>query len=347
MGDISKTIWTAPIRATARPLHISIGDKSVANAATVEIPLYEMDSNVSISSTAQTTNVAANFFDKGGFLLTDPKMVAVFIGDWSASPSQVKSLTQFCKDLMQGTLLDVLKQYGFNQGTVIGTAMIPSKQTTFNEVQLGLLLQDAINKKILPEPVDKQMCYMLFFSDNIGFSDPSLQLSLCEPKNSTAFGFHHDIITAAGNRLIYSFIPSLNDACVTSTCAKSSSCSLSTSETQLQRQTQVASHEFAEMVTNPLGTGWFNIKTGDEIGDVCNGTNTNMTVGDNTWLVQKIYSKTDDQNTSGRSICFADTQSTSALEAAQRLSDTDLLVLACVAGTIMLLAGLFSRAWKS
>ena len=330
------------------PLSKTLWASAWANAAGAPpIPEYSLDSNVSISSTAQTTDVAANFFDKGGFLLTDPKMVVVFIGDWSNSQSQMKSLYQFCKDMMQGTLLDVLKQYGFKSGTVVGSAIIPTKQTSFSEPTLGLLLQDAINKKILPEPVDKQMCYMLFFSDNIGFSDPGLQLSLCEPKNSSAFGFHHDLITLAGNKLIYSFIPSLNDACITSTCARSTSCSLSTSETQLQRQTQVASHEFAEMVTNPLGTGWFNVKTGDEIGDVCNGTNTNMTVGGNTWLVQKIYSKTDDQNTSGRATCFGDTQSTSALEVAQRLSNQDLLILAGIAGALMFISGLVSRFRRS
>ena len=49
--------------------------------------------------------------------------------------------------------------------------------------------------------------------------------------------------------------------------------------------------------TNPLGSG------PHENGDICNGSNGTITVGANTWTVQQMYSKFDDQQTNGATIC--------------------------------------------
>ena len=51
----------------------------------------------------------------------------------------------------------------------------------------------------------------------------------------------------------------------------SGGCSLNLGETQEQRRTQVASHEFLEMISDPdVPTGWYG-NSSDEIGDTCNG----------------------------------------------------------------------------
>jgi hypothetical protein len=83
---------------------------------------------------------------------------------------------------------------------------------------------------------------------------------------------------------------------------------LQLSHTQEQRRTQVASHEFAEMVTDPVPpTGWYDQSdpNSGEIGDICNGQSDTITVGPNTWTVQRIYSSTDDQQSGGSNYCLS------------------------------------------
>jgi hypothetical protein len=75
-------------------------------------------------------------------------------------------------------------------------------------------------------------------------------------------------------------------------------------ETQEQRQTQVTSHEYAEMVTDPQLTAWF--EPGAENGDICNGESATITVGPNTWTVQRMYSKFDDINSNGAVQCVVE-----------------------------------------
>lgn len=86
-------------------------------------------------------------------------------------------------------------------------------------------------------------------------------------------------------------------------CPDDGSCSLHLAETQEQRQTQVTSHEFAEITTDPELNAWFG--SNGENGDICNGETDTITVGANTWTVQRTYSKTDDINTGGASFWAA------------------------------------------
>ena len=98
-------------------------------------------------------------------------------------------------------------------------------------------------------------------------------------------------------------IPALDNACLHSSCPSDAGCSLHLAETQEQRQTQVTSHEFSEMVTDPQLNAWFETSSGAENGDICNGESDTITVGPNTWTVQRMYSKFDDIQHNGASFC--------------------------------------------
>jgi len=80
-------------------------------------------------------------------------------------------------------------------------------------------------------------------------------------------------------------------------------------QTQEQRQTQVASHELAEVLTNPkvgVHEAWTSPGPGPhENGDICNGRAGTIIVGDNTWTVQLTYSKLHDMDTNGKTTCIA------------------------------------------
>jgi hypothetical protein len=126
---------------------------------------------------------------------------------------------------------------------------------------------------------------------------------MCEPNGDTAFGYHYYFTTTAGNALAYSVIPGLTDACLQNSCpGNDAGCSLHLGETQEQRQTQVASHEFSEMVSDPQLTAWYDPANGEN-GDICNGVSDTITVGPNTWTVQRMYSLYDDIQSNGATIC--------------------------------------------
>src|SRR5258708_36862648 len=114
---------------------------------------------------------------------------------------------------------------------------------------------------------------------------------MCEQKSSNAFGYQNSITTAKGNPCYYSVVPGLSDTCLKNSCAKDNSCSLHLAETQEQRQTQVTSHEFSEMISDPQLNAWYDNSSGNENGDICNRTTGTITMGANTWHVQKTYSK--------------------------------------------------------
>jgi hypothetical protein len=139
---------------------------------------------------------------------------------------------------------------------------------------------------------------------------------MCESTSDNAFGFHFDFVTRAGNEFYYAVIPGLDDNCIKNSCpGGDGSCSLKLTQTQEQRLTQVTSHEFAEMITDPKFTqGWYGTSS-DENGDICNGESATITVGPNTWTVQRQYSKIDDENSNGTNFCVVSASNPIALRA--------------------------------
>jgi hypothetical protein len=85
-------------------------------------------------------------------------------------------------------------------------------------------------------------------------------------------GFHDHFTTTAGHQFYYAFVAYFSD---------------------VNSGTVVASHELAEMITDPEYTAWTPDGGYTEIGDLCEGSDATITVGSNTWTIQEIYSDTD------------------------------------------------------
>jgi hypothetical protein len=147
----------------------------------------------------------------------------------------------------------------------------------------------------------------MFLADNLGVEDPGFGVTMCEATNDNAFGYHWYFNTAAGHPCYYAIVPGLTNACLTSSCPSDAGCSLHLAETQEQRQTQVASHEIAEMISDPQLGSWTDTASGEENGDLCNGVQGSITVGPNTWKVQKMYSKYTDDFSGGALTCIDST----------------------------------------
>jgi hypothetical protein len=258
-----------------------------------------------------------DFVYNGGAVITCPLIYASFWGKhWGlpARQAQQARLVQFLKDMVASSWMNVMSQYGagtgagsglFMQSSFIANVQVNINNTDLTDANIQTILQNAINAGTIPEPPanNKSQVVIIFLDESVGVKDPSLRITMCEPSGDNAFGYHFDFETAKGNECYYAVIPSLDDQCIKNTCP--GACSLNLAETQEQRRTQVVSHEFAEMITDPkFQSGWFG-PASDENGDICNGQTATITVGANTWNVQRTYSKIDDINSNGANFCIA------------------------------------------
>jgi len=245
----------------------------------------------------------------GGSVIKLPRIVVAFWGDWSDAAHQQRAqrLTQFMRDLLASKYMNILSQYGVGKGagkagSVVGSVSIGAVPNSLDESGIHATIQAAIDAGTLDEPAANDVL-VIFLAEGIGVDDGGLHVTLCEPTNDNAFGYHNFFTTVAGNRYAYAIVPALDDDCLRNSCNTDNGCSLRLAQTQEERQTQVASHEFSEMATNPFGDGWFDDADGNENGDICNGKPASITVGANRWNVQQMYSKRDDNSSGGATIC--------------------------------------------
>src|SRR6266704_1248145 len=147
--------------------------------------------------------------------------------------------------------MNVLSQYGAGSGSGSGLFMqasfISGVAASISDTDIHNILPGAINSGAIPEPPANNTthCLVVFLDSSIAVRDTTLGISMCEPSGDNAFGYHFFFTTAAGHPCYYSIIPSLDDTCLINTGCGGGGCSLSLSQTQEQRRTQVASHEFA------------------------------------------------------------------------------------------------------
>jgi hypothetical protein len=252
------------------------------------------------------------FVNHGGPIVATPLVYASFWGSqWTADAAHLTRaarLTQFLTDMVASQYMNVLSQYGSSSGAggacYLGASFVNNVPNNMTDPQIRALIQTCITAGVIPQPgTPANTCLIVYLADNLAINDPGDGLVLCEPTNDTAFGYHDFFNTTAGPPMYYAIIPGLSDACLKSSCAgNDGGCSLHLAETQEQRQTQVTSHEFGEMITDPQLNAWWDSSGGEE-GDICNGESATIAVGPNTWTVQKSYSKTDDVASNGATFC--------------------------------------------
>ncbi|MGI8802983.1 MAG: hypothetical protein ACR2KV_12545 [Solirubrobacteraceae bacterium] len=252
---------------------------------------------------AGAAQLDANFAYRGGWVLNSPDVFLSFWGgSWGdkAHATPRANLIQYIQDLVASDYMNILSQYGVGQGagragTYRGASALTTATGDLTGAGVEAGIQSLIDGGVVPEPGNpSSMALLVFMDESIRINDPGRRLVLCEPAGDTAFGYHSFFTTSAGNRCHYAVIPAVTDTCVRSSCP-SGGCSLQLSQTQEQRRTQVASHEFAEMVTDPQINAWLGTKD-KENGDICNGQPGTISVGKRTWTVQRMYSRTNDVN---------------------------------------------------
>ncbi len=251
----------------------------------------------------------------GGPVIKMPQMYSTFWGpEWLSDPvhlTRAGSLSQFLKDLGASKYMNILSQYG--AGTGAGTAcfirasFLTTVTSAITDANIQTTIQSCINAGVLPEPSNpSNVALIIYMSESVGVSAIPGGGNMCEAAGDVAFGYHSHFTTAKGNPFYYAVIPGLSDTCLKQSCSSDAGCSLHLAEAQVNRLTQVTSHEFSEMVTDPELNAWWDSNSGSEIGDICNGESDTITVGSNTWTVQREYSKTDDVNSNGATFCVTE-----------------------------------------
>jgi hypothetical protein len=252
------------------------------------------------------------FVYNGGPVVTCPFVYTSFWGSqWGELDHLVEAgrLSQFCDDLVNSDFMNILSQYGVGTGNGSGLFMqasfVHNVPNQLADSDIHNIIQSCIDSGAIPEPGANNVL-IIYLDENTDVNDPGLGITMCEAAGDTAFGYHNFFTTAAGNPFYYAVIPGLDDACLQNSCpGDDAGCSLHLSETQEARRTQVTSHEFAEMCSDPQLNAWYDPLNG-ECGDICNGESNSITgtTSPNIWTVQNQYSKYDDMNTNGAVYCL-------------------------------------------
>lgn len=254
------------------------------------------------------------FVYNGGPVVTCPLAYVSFWGSaWLNDPGHIAAaarLTQFVQDLGASDYMNPLAQYGAGfgagSGLFIQASFVTSVAANLSNSDIVNNIQALIDNAVLPEPPanNTSNILLIYLDEFTDVNDAGLGIVMCEPSGDTAFGYHDFFVTRAGNPFYYAVIPSLTDTCLTESCpGGDAGCSLKLTETQEQRRTQVTSHEYAEMITDPQLNAWYDPAFG-ECGDLCNGeTDTIVGASGNVWNVQPEYSKFDDLQSNGAIYC--------------------------------------------
>ncbi len=302
----TETLTDRPTTRGAKPLQARGGVSPMLNRAAAKGHSGEPQQGAPMSPPGGASPVHPNFSYHGGPVVSCPLVNVSFWGSaWLTDPTHLARaarLAQYHKDLVSSNFMNVLSQYGVGKGIFVNTSFFSNVKSDLAGADIQSTLQSAINSGALAEPTNGNTCVIVYLAEGITVHDGGIVM--CAATSDDAFGFHSFFTTTAGHPLNFAIIPGLEDACLKSSCpGGDGTCSLKLTETQEQRQTQVASHEFAEMTTDPQLNAWYEGNAGGENGDLCNGESATITIGANTWTVQKTYSKTDDTGAPGAVFC--------------------------------------------
>jgi hypothetical protein len=172
--------------------------------------------------------------------------------------------------------MNVLTQYGpSGVGTFAQASFLPSVPNTLAVADYQRILQACITAGVLPEPANVNTTkigipiVMIFLDQTVAINGGGRQLNI--PGAADA-GYHEWLITTAGNPLLYAF---------------------HWYEANVANITWVASHEFAETLTDPLYSAWTPDHAGTEIGDLCDADNFDLVVSGRHWTTQTVWSDQD------------------------------------------------------
>ena len=202
---------------------------------------------------------AAHLSNHGGPILSSVEVQAVFWGNaWQQAPQStlISQLGSFFGFILQSSLMDLLAEYGpIGHGNYLGpvTVTSPSLGTTISDTQIQQALQGWIQGQLVTQPHANTL-YFIYLPPGVVSTNGGQ--SSC----SQYCGYHNHI----NGQIFYAVEPYIN-------CA---GCQFGTGI--FDSLTKVSSHELCEAITDPALNAWFDSNSGEEIGDICNGSVTTL-----------------------------------------------------------------------
>jgi hypothetical protein len=162
-------------------------------------------------------------------------------------------LNQFHQDYVASQAMNVITQYGISGGVYSSASYLNWVPNTLDPTSIQSIIQSCINAGALPEPGDPSTqtvipILIVYLDENTIINGGGRTVNF---PGAADYGYHDKFTTSAGHPFIYAFVGWFD----------------------INFTTVVASHEYAEMITDPLYNAWTPDGGFTEIGDVCESSN--------------------------------------------------------------------------
>ncbi len=230
----------------------------------------------------------------GGPVISNVKVYAVYWGA-NVDAGLQKNLGGFYKAVSNSTHMDWLNEYNtditavdgrkgtsqsIGRGTYGGDYLITPAitKTDLDDSDIHAELENQFANHVLPAP-DENSLYMIYFPAGVSISIEGQQSC------STFCAYHNGFASSKFGSVFYGVMPDLGGAC-------SFGCAFA--QDNFQANTVISSHEFFEAITDPFPTpgdkpafpqAW-NTTDGQEIGDICAGSNGELKTSSDTYAIQ-------------------------------------------------------------
>jgi hypothetical protein len=193
-----------------------------------------------------------------GPVLRNVEVEPVFYGQyWNslAGQQQASDLDNFLSYLTNSSYMDMLGEYGVARGELVNHGIVAGTATSaasVDDTTLQQTLDNDIADGLLPPP-DTNRLYIVFTAPNVDVTQGG------QDSAHNFYGYHDFFAGPAGAQIYY--------AVIAHPIGNGTFYNLNV----FQTLTKVTSHELAEAVTDPGVGGWYDDRTGYEIGDLADG----------------------------------------------------------------------------
>jgi hypothetical protein len=194
----------------------------------------------------------------GGPLLTQVEVEPVFYGPYwnsAAGQQQASDLNTFLRFLTNSSYMDMLNEYGIGRGLLVDHGLVAGTASSAASVD-DTTLQQSITSAIfsgLLRPPDANRLYLVFTAPNVDVTQGGQD-------SAHNFFAYHDFFSGPGGQAVYYVV-------IAHPVGNGTFYNLNV----FQTLTKTVSHEVSETVTDPGVGGWYDNRTGEEIGDYADG----------------------------------------------------------------------------
>jgi len=222
--------------------------------------------DVSDASTTYGSGASGSAAYHNGVLIDSVQLISVF---WGSDVSHQSGLDDFYDDIVDSSYMGIIAEYA--------TSMYPISRGTH---PISVLVYSDPPNDVTDDQIQAKLSTLIDSGFLLGVGNDALFMVHLPPgitavksdgtKSCKVWCGYHSHYSHSGLNVSYAVIADMGGGCA-SGCGGNASGSF-------DRSTVVASHELAEAITDPRGSGGWYTSAGEEIGDLCNGVTGSPTV---------------------------------------------------------------------